>query len=103
MLISMLCLVVSMTPNEVITIAEYAERYYCQTHGMRSSECRTFHRVNGALTTMSIGSLLGSAAKGKQGAAWGSLLGLAFGLAYPDVADWLRMNGVLQETRALVT
>lgn len=92
---------VTPTGQPLTTIAEYAEQYYCQTHGSRSSECRALHRINGALATMSLGSTIGAAAKGKQGAAWGSLIGLAVGLAYPDVADWLRMNGVIRETRQL--
>lgn len=96
-----------MNPNftapgqQLTTLAAYAEQYTCRAHGSRSTECRAMHRVTGTLATMSIGSAVGAAVNGQRGAAWGTLIGLAVGLAYPDVADWLRMNGVVRETRPL--
>lgn len=76
--------------HKYVAAFEAVQNHICDTHGIRSGDCKTAHRATNAFAAASAGGMVGAAMGGRNGAAWGIAAGLLLGLASPEAAQSLR-------------
>lgn len=89
-----------MAPNAIRTL-EYAEHLICNTHGVTRRDCRDVHRLVSIATTASVGASVGALFGGRDAAALGGLAGMFLGAAYPEFAEWVRNQNLVDGVQRL--